>query len=1334
MHRTSFRPRADRAPEPRPSPRPGRRTLRTAVVALTSGSLLLAGLTTTASAATQPTTADPSTAPASAAPSYGAPDATAAKYYEALLRHTRWVESVYDPAAGVYQLKDMNFAVVLGNAVLVTQGEYDAELAGISRADLKAHTLSTITHYAASNRLVNPQGTWGRKLFWESTFQSYFLAAGRLLWDDLDATTRANLTKIATEQSRYAADLNFAQDPLSGSWNAHWPTGGYKGDTAQEEVGVYTQALAPGLAWAPDDPDADRWADQLATWGRNAAGQPTADRNNPAVVAGAPVSDNTMQNVYDTYIVENHGSFGPHYQSDVWRSGARNAIHFLLAGEPIPEILLEQPNSAELWRSIQLVMSEQGEPFMPMVNDREFLYGRDVLPVAFLGQVLRDPDAARAEASLADALADYQMYAPVYRLTKFSGEAKYEPEARAEIAISYLLHVASAESPEGPVTPTPSDELFDRLAGVRDFGAGPGLVVQQSANAWAGAVSRQGFVKFPWVPEQDSWLFHLSGSSPFLYPSASAQVSARSVDVSTAARDGFDGTASVFRIGDGYAGQVTLPTGSAIYASTGAGPTDGTVTVRNLDMGGYNGLDGSRTYTTADGEVTAANPVVPAQEPADANAARVDDLPFDQVQARYVRMKGIRGNATYGYSMYAFHAYGPDGTVDLAARKPATASSQDAEGGRTAARVTDGSPTTRWAVSKADRTRADSWIQVDLGAERTLASVRLAWEVSAGAEYTVETSLDGTTWTVASRYGKSAQDANVARLDTVDLTAADGSSPAPARFVRMQGVRGNADYGYSLYHLRAFGPLGATNLAAGRPATASSADDGKPATAVTDGRADTRWAVSRTDRTRPDSWVQIDLGTVQDVSRVELGWEASAGDVYVIQTSTDGTTWHDAGRHEEKGDEVLRSQGGWINIEGKGGFVVRGTDAPLTVSRSGDAKHVVRLADGATGPRLVEAVVGDAAATAQQAARAVPTSSSPGTLVSALDGYLSVFNLTGAPVTTTVTVAHDGTTATLYPGTQRVTAAGSQVEVSVPAGSAVVLAPRATLDVSQVSGSFDADVTDARTVLLTSAAPVSLVVRNAETGDAREVAVPGKASPTTLRFRGATPFPVADHALSTLTFPASVLPSGMTSPSLAVDGDASTVWSPGSAEGRMVTDLGAPQEVGRVVTRWDGDAPAATVSVSDDGLTYTDVGRIEGGSVRGSLDVGATTRYVALTVDGWAAGGPGLSSLRALAPGAADPELATDLSIGTTVTTRCTAGVQYLSVRVVNGEQVPLDVVVRTPAGTKTFAGVAPGRSASQTFRVRDAADATGVVETTASGTDGGITVVESPFQPATCG
>lgn len=630
-------------PTHRPRLHAGTRPFRRAIAGLAVACLALP-ITVAVVTPAQATGTEARNRPASTQPgAYGAPDETAANYYAALLRHTRWVETVWDESAGVYQAKDMNFAVVLGNAVLLTHGEYDAELAGVPEDTLREHTLATIEHFAATNRLVDPEGTWGRQLFWDSTFQSYFLAAGTLLWDELDARTQANLTTIATGQSRYTADLDFTDDSMSGSWTTEWPEGKYRGDTAQEEVGVYTQALAPGLAWAPDDADAGRWAEQLADWGRNAAGQPTADRNNPAVVAGKPVSSNTMHNIHDTYIVENHESFGPHYQSDSWRSGARNAIHFLLRDEPLPEILTRQPNSAELWESIKLVMSDQGEPFMPMVRDREFLYGRDVIPMAFLAQVLRDPDAARAEVNLAAALADYQAYAPVNRLTKFSGEPKYEPEARAEIAISYLLHVEAAESAEGPVVPTPQDAFFERLSGVRDFGEVPGLTVQQTQDTWAGAVSRKGFVKFPWVPGHDSWLFYASGGSTFLYPDSNATVAQRHVTTYTQPRDGFEGTSSVFRIGDGYAGQVTLPTGAAVYASSGAGPDDASLSVRNLAMGGYAGLDGSRTYTTAEGSTTVAEP---EPDPADVNVARLDTLdlvPPDAtepatVTTRYVRM------------------------------------------------------------------------------------------------------------------------------------------------------------------------------------------------------------------------------------------------------------------------------------------------------------------------------------------------------------------------------------------------------------------------------------------------------------------------------------------------------------------------------------------------------------------------------------------------------------------------------------------------------------------------------------------------------------------------
>ncbi|MEV4133881.1 discoidin domain-containing protein [Dactylosporangium sp. NPDC049742] len=1170
------------------------------------------------------------------APAFGAPDAIAADYYGALLRHTRWVETVWDPAAGAYQLTDFNFAVVLGNAVLLTRGEYDADLAGVSKDVLRAHTLATIRKFAADNRLVRANGTWGKRLFWDSTFESYFLDAGRLLWAELDPATQANLKTIATGQAKYAADLNFAQDPLSGSWDARWPDGAYQGDTALEESGVYTQALTPGVAWAPDDPDAGRWTDQLNTWARNAAGQPTADRNNPARVGGAPISSNAMHNISDTYLVENHGAYAPHYQSDIWRSGGRNSIQFILNGRPVPEVLLHQPNSAELWSSLQLGMSAQGEPFMPMVADREFLYGRDVIPLAFVGQVLRRPEAVTAEKHLAAGLAAYQAYAPANRLTKFSGEAKYEPEARAEIAISYLLHDHAASSAAGPVQPLTDAQALAAAAGLRDYGASAGIVMQQTTTAWAAALSKPGYVKFPWVPGHDSWLFQVSGATPFLYPSTSAKIASRDVTTYRRSRDGFDGTASVFQVGSGYAGQATLPTGAAVYASTGAGADDGIVSVRNLDMGGAFGLDGSRTYTTAEGTTTVAPRAKIPADPADAKAARVDDLTFDApTTARYVRMLGQQGNAKYGYSMYSLHAYGPgDGSAtptDVAAGRPATASSEDVASGYAAAGVTDGNPSTRWAVSVAERTRPDSWLQVDLGAPTELGSVRVAWESAAGARYLVQVSDDGRTWRTAAAYGNAPADVNVARLDTVDLTPPGQTAPAPVttRYVRMQGVRGNAQYGYSLYHFRAFEPSG-TDVAAKRPVTASSADTGFPASAVTDGSPTTRWAVSKADRLRSDSWIQVDLGGPTALSQVQLGWESAAGEEYRVQASMDGVTWQDVARHRETGNRVLESDGGWISVENKGGFVVRGSDAPITVSRASDTQQVIRLADGGQGPRLIEMVPGAAAATAAQSARPEPTTSNPATQAALVDGFLVVFNLSGTAATTAVTIPHDGGAVPLFAGTQRVGATSSVLDVTLRPGSAVVLAPRVTA-VTPGKGTAPAGLTavvdDARTIHVSSRGTArSVQLRNLETGEVLGAGLPPTGMVKTVSFSSARPFPVADLALGTATFPASVLPQGMTSPSLAVDGDRGTAWVPGP-DGRMVVDLGRSAAIGTVGLTWDGArAPAATVSVSADGLTFTDIGSVAAGTQLGSVKLDTTARYVAVTTT-WHQGDAGLSTL-----------------------------------------------------------------------------------------------------------
>lgn len=667
-------------------------------------------------------------------------------YYEVLLRHTRWAETQYDPVAGRYRRTDFGFAVVLGNAVLLTRGNYDAALAGIEKDVLRQHTLATIKHFAASNVLAGGN-EWGKTLFWDTTFQSYFVLTARLLWPDLDAATRSNVEAIARGQADYTTSLGTGNDPRSGGWTPNGLTGGYRGDTKLEEMGVYAQSIAPGLAWHGDGPG---WRAAFGRWSRNEAGLPAADLANPSTVDGVPISANTATNLHDTFIVENHGSFGPHYQSELWRTSGRNAVHFLLAGRPLPEVLIKQPNGELLWRTVLATMSDVGEPLMPMVDDREHLYGRDVIPLAFRSTVLRDPMAAHAEAALASRLLAYQAHPPVHRLAKFSGEAKYEPEARAELAISYLLHELRP-----PVAPAP--DFFARAALAIDHGVEPGLLAHQSAAAWAGTVTKPGFTKFAWQPAHDDWLFKISGATPMLLPSDA--VIKRNAVVYQKIRDGFDGTTSLLTFADGFAGTATLPTGTVVCAL----PRPGRVDVHNLAMPGMPGLTGSRTYTGAAGRVQ-----VKARE-----AVRVDELTFPAVSARHVRMIGVRPHPTYGYSLFDFE-------VDGSRAQVTTASSFDP--GREPAKATDGDPATRWAVARSDRGRTDSWLAVDLGTTVTVSRVRLRWE-TAGA-YRIETSMDGAGWTTVAEYPRP-------DLSTVGWLDVDGRAGFVARSVEPIVVQGD---------------------------------------------------------------------------------------------------------------------------------------------------------------------------------------------------------------------------------------------------------------------------------------------------------------------------------------------------------------------------------------------------------------------------------------------------------------------------------------------------------------------------------------------------------------
>jgi hypothetical protein len=88
--------------------------------------------------------------------------------------------------------------------------------------------------------------------------------------------------------------------------------------------------------------------------------------------------------------------------------------------------------------------------------------------------------------------------------------------------------------------------------------------------------------------------------------------------------------------------------------------------------------------------------------------------------------------------------------------------------------------------------------------------------------------------------------------------------------------------------------------------TASSYETGAynspPANAV-DGNPSTRWASDWSDAQS----ITVDLGSVQQVGRVILSWEAAYGKGYKIQVSADGVSWRDTA-------SIVNGDGGLDNV------------------------------------------------------------------------------------------------------------------------------------------------------------------------------------------------------------------------------------------------------------------------------------------------------------------------------------------------------------------------------------------------------------------------------------
>lgn len=105
--------------------------------------------------------------------------------------------------------------------------------------------------------------------------------------------------------------------------------------------------------------------------------------------------------------------------------------------------------------------------------------------------------------------------------------------------------------------------------------------------------------------------------------------------------------------------------------------------------------------------------------------------------------------------------------------------------------ATDGDLNTRWSSPWQDA----HWLAVDLGRVIEVSSLVLRWEAAFGREYDLQVSYDGQRWRTVHE-----ERAGDGGIDAVALP-----QPAPARFIRMVGLRRGTTWGYSLWEFEAYG-------------------------------------------------------------------------------------------------------------------------------------------------------------------------------------------------------------------------------------------------------------------------------------------------------------------------------------------------------------------------------------------------------------------------------------------------------------------------------------------------------------------------------------------------
>jgi hypothetical protein len=405
-----------------------------------------------------------------------------------------------------------------------------------------------------------------------------------------------------------------------------------------------------------------------------------------------------------------------------------------------------------------------------------------------------------------------------------------------------------------------------------------------------------------------------------------------------------------------------------------------------------------------------------------------------------------------------------------------------------------------------------------------------------------------------------------------------------------------------------FGPASAAvNLALGSTATSSGLEnDGYPASAAVDGNMNTRWSSSFVD----PSWIQLDLGSVQNFNRVILFWQAAYGTVYQIQTSVDGVDWSHVAYDQKNGKGGIED----LNFPTVNARYVRmyGTQRNSGYGYSLWEFQVYNLPVApviTTQPASVTVNVGDTATFTVVASGAGPLS------YQWLKNGTPVATTTSPSYTTAPTVASDdGTTYSVIISNASGNVTSASATLSVKSVAPTITTQPASITVNQGS-------TATFTVAANGTAPISYQWLKNGTPVATTTTPSYTTPATTASDNGATFSVVVSNAggsvtsaTATLTVTAAAggntgggtasanLAQGMTvtasgsqdagdGPANAVDGNLGSRWSSDFNDNAWITvDLGQPKQFDRVVLRWENAyGKAYLIQASNDNVSWSNV-------------------------------------------------------------------------------------------------------------------------------------------------